>query len=74
GLPLDREPAKSWLGVPMIAGDRVIGAIAAQSFEREDAFDQANLELLTIVAGQASVAYHNASLFQERLRRIEQLN
>jgi PAS domain S-box-containing protein len=74
GLTLDRVPAKSWLGVPMIAGDRVIGAIAAQSFEREDAFDQAHLELLTIVAGQASVAYHNASLFQERLRRIEQLN
>jgi PAS domain S-box-containing protein len=73
-LPLGREPAKSWLGVPMIAGDRVIGAIAVQSFEREDAFDQAHLELLTIVAGQASVAYHNASLFQERLQRIEQLN
>ena len=74
GLALDRSPARSWLGVPMIAGDRVIGAIAVQSFDREDAFDAAHLELLTIVSGQASVAYHNASLFQERLRRIEQLN
>ena len=74
GLSLGRGAAKSWLGVPMIAGDRVIGAIAVQSFDREDAFDAAHLELLTIVSGQASVAYHNASLFQERLRRIEQLN
>ena len=74
GLTMERGSAKSWLGVPMIAGDRVIGAIAVQSSEREDAFDAAHLELLTIVAGQASVAYHNASLFQERLRRIEQLN
>ena len=74
GLTLEGDPAKSWLGVPMIAGDRVIGAVAVKSSEREDAFDPAHLELLTIVAGQASVAYHNASLFQERLRRIEQLN
>jgi GAF domain-containing protein len=74
GLTLEGGPARSWLGVPMIAGDRVIGGIAVQSPEREDAFDPAHLELLTIVAGQASVAYHNASLFQERLRRIEQLN
>ena len=74
GLMLEGDAARSWLGVPMIAGDRVIGGIAVQSLEREDAFDSAHLELLTIVAGQASVAYHNASLFQERLRRIEQLN
>jgi PAS domain S-box-containing protein len=74
GLTVGQDAAKSWLGVPMIAGHRVIGALAVESFDREDAFDQAHLELLTIVAGQASVAYHNASLFQERLRRIEQLN
>ncbi len=74
GLTLEGGPAKSWLGVPMVAGDRVIGGIAVQSPERENAFDSAHLELLSIVAGQASVAYHNASLYRERLQRIEQLN
>jgi PAS domain S-box-containing protein len=69
-----RQVAKSWLGVPMIAEDRVIGAIAVQSFDREGAFDAGHLELLTTIAGQAATAYHNASLFQERQQRIEQLN
>ncbi len=74
GLTPEAGPVKSWLGVPMTAGDRVIGGIAVQSFEREDAFDSEHLDLLSIVAGQASVAYHNASLYRERLQRIEQLN
>lgn len=74
GLVPERDGITSWLGVPMIAGDRVIGAVTVQSLDREEAFDREHLELLTTVAGQASVAYHNASLFQERVRRIEQLN
>ena len=74
GLAPEQSGVMSWLGVPMIAGDRVIGAVAVQSVDREEAFDREHLELLTTVAGQASVAYHNASLFQERVRRIEQLN
>lgn len=69
-----RPLAKSWLGVPMIAEDRVIGAIAVQSFSRESAFDVEHLDLLTTIAGQAATAYQNVSLFQERQERIEQLN
>jgi PAS domain S-box-containing protein len=73
GLSQTGVPAKSWLGVPMIAEDQVIGAIAVQSFGEEDAFDLDHLNLLTTIAGQAAVAYQNASLFQERDRRIDQL-
>lgn len=65
--------AKSWLGVPMMAEHQVIGAIAVQSYEREDAFDEGHLELLTTIAGQAAVAFQNASLFEERERRIGEL-
>jgi PAS domain S-box-containing protein len=74
GLAPERGTARSWLGVPMIAEGRVIGAIAAQDFEREAAFDEGHLELLTTIAGQAAIAYQNVSLFQERQQRIEQLN
>jgi len=73
-LTSERRPAMSWLGVPMIAKDGVIGAMAVQSFDREYAFDAGHLELLTTIAGQAAVAYQNASFFQERQQRIEQLN
>jgi PAS domain S-box-containing protein len=74
GLQAERDIAKSWLGVPMIAEDQAIGVIAVQSFDREDAFDAGHLELLAVIAGQAAVAYQNASLFQERQQRIEQLD
>lgn len=74
GLALERGTARSWLGVPMIAKGRVIGAIAAQDVERDDAFDEGHLELMTTIAGQAAIAYQNVSLFQERQQRIEQLN
>ncbi len=73
GLSLEREPARSWLGVPMIAEDRVIGSIAVQSFDQDDAFDAGHLELLRTIAGQAAVAIQNARLFEERERRIGEL-
>ena len=37
------------------------------------AFDADNLALLTTIAGQAAVAFQNASLFQQRTRRIAEL-
>ena len=75
---LDR-PTHSWLGVPMIVQDRVIGIISIQSLEVEHAFDQGHVELLTTVASQAAVAIENARLYyhleervSERTRQLEQ--
>ena len=73
GLSLEREPARSWLGVPMIAEDQVIGAIAVQSFDQDDAFDVGHLELLRTISGQAAIAFQNARLFEQRERRIGEL-
>lgn len=73
GLSLEGTPARSWLGVPMIAEDRVIGAIVVQSYDQENAFDEDHLNLLTTVSGQAAIAFQNVSLFQERGRRIAEL-
>ena len=73
GLREQGNQAKSWLGVPMMAEDRVTGTIAVQSYDQENAFDQGHLDLLSTIAGQAAVAFQNAGLFQERQQRIEQL-
>jgi PAS domain S-box-containing protein len=73
-LTLEQDPARSWLGVPMVAEDRVIGAVAVQSFHKENAFDRGHLNLLATVAGQAAVAFQNAFLFEERERRIAELS
>lgn len=73
GLALAGPPARSWVGVPMVAKDRVIGTITLQSYERENAFDQGHVDLLVTVAGQAAVAFQNVALFEERERRIAEL-
>lgn len=60
-----RRSTHSWLGVPMMVQDRVIGAISVQGLEREHAFDQSHLELLSAVANQAAVAIENARLYAQ---------
>ncbi len=40
------EPPKSWLGVPLHAGDRVVGVISLQNLDAEYAFDEADVRLL----------------------------
>jgi PAS domain S-box-containing protein len=62
--PIGTE-AYSWLGVPMLAGDKVLGVICVQSYDRENVYDQDHLSLLSTLAAQAAVAVRNAQLFQQ---------
>jgi signal transduction histidine kinase len=45
----------SWMGVPMIAQDRLYGLIIVQSYSDEVTYTRADLELLNFVAGQVAV-------------------
>ncbi len=60
----DTKATESWLGVPMIARDRVIGVIAIESY-RKNAFSADDLILLTAIANQAAVAIENAHLYRD---------
>jgi len=60
----DGKATEGWLGVPMIARDRVLGVISVQSFTK-NAFSQDDEILLTTIANQAAVALDNAVLFRE---------
>jgi signal transduction histidine kinase len=60
----DGKPTQSWLGVPMIARDRVVGVISVQSYSR-NAFSRDDEILLTTIANQAAVALDNSRLFQD---------
>jgi PAS domain S-box-containing protein len=64
-LTSEQRPAKAWLGVPMIAEDQVLGAIAVQDYEQENAYNEEHLSLLSTVAAQAAVAMRNAHLYQQ---------
>ncbi|MCG8615359.1 MAG: GAF domain-containing protein [Desulfobacterales bacterium] len=48
--------SKIWLGAPLIIRDRVIGAIAIQSFDSADAYVAADLDLLNIVSQHIALA------------------
>jgi signal transduction histidine kinase len=60
----DGKPTESWLGVPMIARDRVVGVISVESY-RKNAFTHDDELLLTAIANQAAVAIENAHLYKD---------
>ncbi len=63
---------KAWVGVPLIARDQVLGLISL-SRQAPAAFHHEEVMLVTAFAGQAAVAFENASLYDEISRFTEQL-
>lgn len=63
---------KSWLGVPMIVGDKVTGILSLQNVEEEEAFNEADVRLLETFAASMSVALENARLFGETQRLLKE--
>ena len=59
-------------GVPLVAYDRAIAAMAVFSDE-DKAFDEGHLELLRVLASEASIAIENARLFQEERTKARHL-
>jgi signal transduction histidine kinase len=66
------DPSRSWLGVPMMRGDLVLGVLAVASYET-NAFSRDDEELLSNVAAQAAIAIENARLYQEARNRLGEL-
>ncbi len=67
------EPAKSSVFVPLAVGGRATGVISLQNVDREHAFGDADVRLLTTLAGSLSVALENARLFEETRQRNAEL-
>ena len=62
----------SYLGVPLIAQDRVLGVLGL--FTRgEHEFGLDEVEFLNTLAGQAAIAIHNAQLFEQIKRQALEL-
>jgi len=59
-------------GVPLVAYDHAIGAMAVYS-DHERAFDEGHLELLRVLASEASIAIENARLFNEERTKARHL-
>ena len=66
------EAPKSLLVVPLIVGDQVKGIISLQNVDRENAFNDSDVRLLTTLANSMSVALENARLFDETQRLLKE--
>ncbi len=59
------EPAKSWLGTPLILGERVLGLMAVQNYTKPHNYNEHDRDIMLAFANQAAIAIQNARLFQE---------
>lgn len=68
-------PAKltSWLGVPLLSGNTIIGALIVSEVDDKHHFEDTDKSLLSIIAGTASVAIENTRLYEQQSQRAEQL-
>jgi diguanylate cyclase (GGDEF)-like protein/putative nucleotidyltransferase with HDIG domain len=69
------EPLRTkgcFCGVPLVAYDHAIGAMAVYS-DNERSFDEGHLELLRVLASEASIAIENARLFHEERTKARHL-
>src|SRR5262249_4831207 len=67
------EPPLSVVVVPLLVGARAAGVISLQTLDRENAFSEADVRLLTTIARSLSVALENAGLFEETRQRAGEL-
>jgi diguanylate cyclase (GGDEF)-like protein/putative nucleotidyltransferase with HDIG domain len=63
----------SYCGVPLVAYDHAIGALGIFS-DNEHAYDEGHLELMRVLASEASIAIENARLFQEERTKARHLS
>ena len=64
---------ESWLGVPILAGDRVLGVIGSSALP-QNAFSESDERLLSTIASSMGVALENARLFDETKHLLAETN
>jgi signal transduction histidine kinase len=71
--PHGHPDMRSFLGVPIVASDGVIGAFYLTDKEGDDAFGPADQEVIELLAAHAAIAITNARLY-ERSRELSVLS
>ncbi|MEN8173267.1 MAG: GAF domain-containing SpoIIE family protein phosphatase, partial [Chloroflexota bacterium] len=67
------EIPKTWLGVPLLVGDKACGIVSLQNLDIEKAFSISNIALLTTLTNSMSQSLENARLFNETQRMFDRL-
>ncbi len=65
-------PANSWLGVPLMVDDRVVGIVIVQSYKSNVVYDQADLQLLEYVSEHLAQAIDRHEVQSKLIKAKEQ--
>jgi len=57
------DPTRSWLGIPLMVKERIIGVLSVQSYE-PNFFDEQHQRLLSAIGSQVAISIENARLFE----------
>jgi PAS domain S-box-containing protein len=66
-----QDKNESFVGMPILTGERVVGAVSVQSY-KQNAFNPGDLRLLQTLSNSMSVALENARLFDETQRLLKE--
>ena len=64
---------ESWIGIPLIATDRVVGALVMQDFKRAGVYEDKDLSLLSTIGSTVAVSIQNAALYETMQQRAAEL-
>ena len=65
GAKVTGKPARSWMGVPLLAQGEAIGALIIQDLENEHSFDEDDLQFMISVANQVAGVIYNIRVLDE---------
>jgi diguanylate cyclase (GGDEF)-like protein len=73
-LHSEGRETRSYIGLPLILRDKVIGVLSIQSY-KPDAYTQSQIQIMEMIAIQAAIAIENARLYSEvqRLSIVDEL-
>lgn len=71
GTPRGHPPVRTFLGVPLLFGEEVLGMLGVAN--RDGGYDRQQERLLSVFANQVAVAIRNARLYEEQRDMIARL-
>jgi len=74
GVEPGGRPGRAWMGVPLSAGDQVIGVMNVSSFDPAVTYSDEQLRFFSAIANQAAAMLDKARLYREMENRTQQLS
>lgn len=68
-----RYPYRSYLGVPLLVGGELVGALEMASLQRNH-YTQSDVQVVNLLVGQAAIAINNALLHRKELQRSVEMS